>query len=355
MEPTSPCVAEVGKTDELRQDRLWFLENMDQVSRAIQDTEDLQQTTHVLDAILSIFGCDRAWIVYPCDPDSQTFRTVADCARPAFAHSVPVGADMPMDAATSKVHRLVRASEVPVCFGKEPNDATSDPGADHLVVRSQICLAIYPKIDKPYMLGLEQCTQPRSWTEQEQRLFAAIGQRIATLLTSLLLSRDLQESKARLEEAQRVAHVGYWDWNIETNVVVWSDETYRIFGVERGERPMDFETVRALVHPEDREALYSTVDVELEGGVHPVADFRIVTPAGEVRTVHAITSKLWSALPGDPGNGKSGRTHRLFGTVQDITELKRAEEARHALSRDLRESRAWLEEAQRVAHLGYWI
>src|SRR3984893_18123998 len=117
---------------------------------------------------------------------------------------------------------------------------------------------------------------------------------------------------------------------------------------------MDFATVRALVHPEDRDALYSTVDVELDAGVHPVADFRIVTPGGEVRTVHAITSKLWSA-PGDPGNGKSGKTHRLFGTVQDITELKRAEEARHALSRDLQESRAWLEEAQRVAHIGYWV
>jgi PAS domain S-box-containing protein len=355
MEPTNRSVVEGGRTDELPQDRLWFLEGMDRVNQAIQDTEDLQQTSHVLDAVLSIFGCDRAWIVYPCDPDSQTFRTVADCARPTFAHSVPVGADMPIDAATSEVHRLVRASEVPVCFGTEPNDAISDRGAERLVVRSQICLAIYPKIDQPYMLGLDQCMHARSWTEQEQRLFAAIGQRIATLLTSLLLSRDLQESKARLEEAQRVAHVGYWDWNIETNVVVWSDETYRIFGVERAERPMDFETVRALVHPEDREALYSTVDVELDAGVHPVADFRIVTPGGEVRTVHAITSKLWSALPGDPGKGKSGKTHRLFGTVQDITELKRAEEARYALSRDLEESRAWLEEAQRVAHLGYWV
>src|SRR5580700_9570441 len=355
MEPKNKSIAEGGRTDELPQDRLWFLEGMDRVNQAIQDTEDLQQTTHVLDAVLSIFGCDRAWIVYPCDPDSQTCRTVADCARPAFAHSVPVSADVPIDAATSKVHRLVRASDVPVCFGAEPNDAISDRDAQRPVVRSQICLAIYPKIDKPYMLGLDQCTHARSWTGQEQRLFAAIGHRIATLLTSLLLSRDLQESKARLEEAQRVAHVGYWDWNIETNVVVWSDETYRIFGVERGEYPMDFETVRTLVHPEDREALYSTVDVELEAGVHPVADFRIVTPSGEVRTVHAITSKLWSALPGHPGKGKSGKTHRLFGTVQDITELKRAEEARHALSRDLQESRAWLEEAQRVAHLGYWV
>src|SRR5258708_26795338 len=60
-------------------------------------------------------------------------------------------------------------------------------------------------------------------------------------------------------------------------------------------------------------------------------------------------------MPGDSDNGASGGTCRLFGTVQDITELKRAEEARHALSQDLQESRAWLEEAQRVAHLGYWV
>jgi PAS domain S-box-containing protein len=169
------------------------------------------------------------------------------------------------------------------------------------------------------------------------------------------LSRDLRESNARLEEAQRVAHVGYWEWDLDTNVVVWSDETYRIFGLKPQERPMDLATVRGMVHPDDREALYGGVDVELDAGVHPVAEFRIVTASGEVRTVHAITSKLSTARPGDPDNGASGRARRLFGTVQDITELKHAEEARHALSRDLQESKAWLEEAQRVAHLGYWV
>jgi PAS domain S-box-containing protein len=169
------------------------------------------------------------------------------------------------------------------------------------------------------------------------------------------LSRDLKESNARLEEAQRVAHVGYWDWDLETGEVIWSDETYRIFGLKPQERPMDLTTVREMVHPEDREALYSGVDVEIDAGVHPIAEFRIITPSGEIRTVHAITSKLWSAMPGDSDNEASGRARRLFGTVQDVTELKRVEEARHALSRDLQESKAWLEEAQRVAHLGYWV
>src|SRR5579863_2304124 len=169
------------------------------------------------------------------------------------------------------------------------------------------------------------------------------------------LSRDLQESNARLEEAQRVAYVGYWEWDLETGEVIWSDETYRIFGLKPQERPMNLAMVREMVHPEDREALYSGVDVEIDAGIHPVAEFRIVTPSGEVRTVHAITSKLWGAMRGDPDNEASGKARRLFGTVQDVTETKRAEEAHHALSRDLQESKARLEEAERVAHLGYWI
>src|SRR5579862_8554785 len=102
------------------------------------------------------------------------------------------------------------------------------------------------------------------------------------------LSRNLQESKARLEEAQRVAHVGHWEWDLETNAIVWSDETYRIFGLKPQERPMDLDAVKSLVHPDDRDSLYGGVDVDLSVGTYPVAEFRLVRPDGEVRTVHAI-------------------------------------------------------------------
>jgi PAS domain S-box-containing protein len=169
------------------------------------------------------------------------------------------------------------------------------------------------------------------------------------------LSQSLQESKARLEEAQSVAHVGHWDWDLETGAVIWSDETYRIFGFKPQERPMDIETVSGLVHPDDRAALYSTVDEEVAVGVRPVHQHRIVRPSGEVRTVQSITSKLWKTTDVGPEDGISREHNRLFGTVQDITELKQAEEASQALSRDLQESKDWLEEAQRVAHLGYWM
>ena len=168
------------------------------------------------------------------------------------------------------------------------------------------------------------------------------------------LSRDLEESKARLEEAQRVAHVGHWEWDLETNVVVWSDETYRIFGLSPQERPMDLATVRSMVHPDDRESLYRGVDQDLVAGERPSGEFRIVRPSGEVRTVSSLTSERWSSLPGDTKRDASGRPYKLFGTIQDITDRKRTEEAFQEISRKLQESNARLEEAQRIANVGHY-
>jgi PAS domain S-box-containing protein len=161
------------------------------------------------------------------------------------------------------------------------------------------------------------------------------------------LSRNLQESKARLEEAQRVAHVGHWEWDLETDVIIWSDETYRIFGLSPQERPMDLATVQSLVHHEDREALYGGVDEDLVAGIRPDAEFRIVRPNGEVRTVHALTSRRWSFVPGDTKRDATGRPYKLFGTVQDITDRKRAEET-------LQLTQAHFREGQRLARMGSW-
>src|SRR5580700_3266109 len=355
MEPGNEIVIEGDRTDAVLQDRLWFLESMDQISRSMQGTEGLGQLSHVLETVLPIFGCDRVWLAYPCDPESRTWRMVAQHACPEFADCTSLDLDLSMDAEIVEAIRLVTVSEVAVRFGAAASNSLPGVLAKRFGVQSQMCIAVHPKTGKPYTFGLDQCAGPRTWTRQEEELFEAAGKRLATLLTNLLLSRDLMENKARLEEAQRVAHVGHWDWNLETGEVIWSDETYRIFGFKPQERPMDIATVSGLVHSDDREALYREVDVEAAAGVHPVHVHRIVRPSGEVRTVHSITSKLWSAMPGDLQNGSSGKPHRLFGTVQDITDLKHSEEARHSLSKDLQESRSWLEEAQRVAHLGYWV
>ena len=334
-----PLETESKYPDKDRRSHLLFLESMDRINRTIQGTGDLEQTmSHALDAALSIFGCDRAWMVYPCDPESQTWRTAIERARPGFADSSFLGRDFPMDAEVAHMHRTVRYSEAAVRFGVRSDNPIPAEIAARFGVRSQICLAVDPKIDKPYIFGLDQCSRARSWTLQEQSLFEAIGQRLSTLLTSFLMSRDLQESKARLEEAQRVAHVGHWEWDLETDVVVWSDETYRIYGLEPQKGPIDLATIREMIHPEDRESVFHAAEKALLGAVRPDAEHRIVRLNGEVRTVHS---------QGDVKRDTSGRPYQMFGTVQDITDRKRAEEA-------LQRTEFYLSEGQRLAHMGTW-
>src|SRR5205085_600933 len=107
----------------------------------------------------------------------------------------------------------------------------------------------------PYVFGLHQCSRARVWTPQEERLFQEIGRRLADALTSLFIFRNLRQSEARLEEAQRIAHVGYWERDLKTNRVTWSDETYRIFGLSQEDHHIDFAELQALIHPEDRQKM----------------------------------------------------------------------------------------------------
>jgi len=160
------------------------------------------------------------------------------------------------------------------------------------------------------------------------------------------LSRSLQESKARLEEAQLVAHIGHYEWNLVANRVTWSAELYRIYGLPPQEGSIDMAMVREMMHPDDRDHVFGAAEEVVRSGVQAAAEHRVVSPAGEVRTVQAI---------GTVKRDASGRAYEIFGTVQDITDRKRAEQAHQALSRDLQESKAWLEEAQHVAHVGYWV
>jgi PAS domain S-box-containing protein len=160
------------------------------------------------------------------------------------------------------------------------------------------------------------------------------------------LSRNLQESKAWLEEAQRVAHVGYWVWDLETNRVIWSDETYRIFGLTPQEGPIDLATVGEMIHHDDRETVFRTSEEAIRSGARADCEHRLFRPNGEMRIVHSL---------GDLKKDSAGRPYQMFGTTQDITDRKRAEEELQVLYRDLQESKASLEEAQRVAHVGSWV
>ena len=205
-------VTERKRAEEERQAHLWFLESMDRVNRAIQGTNDLKEMmSDVLDEMLSIFDCDRAWLVYPCDPGAASWRAQMEHTRPDCPGAFALGVDLPVDAEVASVFQTARASSGAVRFGPGSERPVPAQLAERFNIQSLIGMAVYPKIDQPYMFGLHQCSYPRVWSAQEERLLQEIGRRLADALTTLLMFRNLRESEARLEEAQRVAQIGYWD------------------------------------------------------------------------------------------------------------------------------------------------
>jgi PAS domain S-box-containing protein len=160
---------------------------------------------------------------------------------------------------------------------------------------------------------------------------------VTTLLLGAVLSErqktgeDLERAAAGLAEAQALAHVGSWEWDIPANRVTWSDELFRLYGLEPRSVEVTFEAYLERVHPEDRDRA-----AEIVRGAYTTRepfefDHRLVRPDGSVR---------WSHSRGQVIADESGEPVRMLGTAQDVTERKRLDELRDnilaAVSHELR-------------------
>ena len=151
--------------------------------------------------------------------------------------------------------------------------------------------------------------------------------------------RDLEQARDRLAEAQAIAHLGSFEYDAATRRTLWSDEQYRIYGLEpAGPSPVYDELLARCIHPEDADLLHRTFSAALEQGAVYELEHRIVRPDGSVRWVYDLAKAVLAA---------DGRVERYIGATLDITERKEAEER-------LRVSREHLRLATEGAELGVW-
>ncbi|HLE46790.1 MAG TPA: PAS domain-containing protein [Candidatus Thermoplasmatota archaeon] len=158
---------------------------------------------------------------------------------------------------------------------------------------------------------------------------------------------EAQRRSEELVEAQGIAHLGNWTWDVRANRVRWSDEMFRIYGYEAA-FPMTFEKAMERVLPEDKARTEASVADDLRqrrSGQLPLNEYRIRLPDGQVRTLHGR---------GRLELGRDGKPTRMVGTVQDVTEQKAVERELHAAQVEAQRRSDDLVEAQRIAHLGNW-
>ena len=122
----------------------------------------------------------------------------------------------------------------------------------------------------------------------------------------------------QMAEAQQLAHIGSWDWDIATGRLDWSDELYRIFGFQPGTKDPRFEWLMERIHPDDRDMVGRALDEAIATGSDFTIDFRFLTPTGDVRWMHGRGQAI---------AGEDGKTTAMRGTGRDITDEKRMQAA----------------------------
>jgi PAS domain S-box-containing protein len=137
----------------------------------------------------------------------------------------------------------------------------------------------------------------------------------------------LKLSESQLAEAQRLAHIGSWSLDLSSKKVTWSDELYRIFGVQPSEFNHRYEAVVGTAHPEDRDRIRSVIEDSIKTHEPFSIYYRITLPTGELRILHAHGS----VVPDEHGNAS-----RMHGAAQDVTERMQAEERLRETTEQLR-------------------
>ena len=124
---------------------------------------------------------------------------------------------------------------------------------------------------------------------------------------------ELFLSNIRLQEAQSIAHIGNWDWNIQNGVLWWSDEVYRIYGDSFHRFGKTYESFLKRVHPEDRDNLNDSIQKALKGSPYDIVH-RIALSSGEERYVREVGRVTFD----------NGNPIRMEGVVQDVTDVEQA-------------------------------
>lgn len=319
--------------EEERIKHIRFLESMERIDTAIRQATDLENMLrYVIDTIFDLFGCDRAWLLYPCDPAAPTYRVPIETTRPEYPGARALNMDVPMDPHSARYLREALEAGKPVTYGPGCDRPIRGEGAKQFSVQSQMVMAVHPRIGKPWLFGIHQCSQSRVWTQEERVLFNEIGRRLADGLTGWLSLRDLRESEERFKTlVANIPGVVYRckndaDWTMQ----FISDGIEVLCGYPASDFVQSQKrTFASIVHRKDRQRLWETIQDCIEKDIPYTLEYRVLDKMGGEHWVQEIGRGM--------KNGQ-GTPQFLDGVIFDITDRKRAQREQTKLQEQLAQS-----------------
>ena len=189
-------ITEREQLEQHRSRRLRHLDAMDRITQiSLNSTRIEDLLSGVLDEMLTLFNADRAWFLYPCDPDAPSWSVPMERTRPEWPGAF--GMTMPMTPAVADVFREMLACSEPLPYGPTSSRGIPAALAEQFSIQSQLQMALYPRVDSPWVIGLHHCAQPHPYDENDLLIFKDIGRRVADALSSMITLNNLRESEKK--------------------------------------------------------------------------------------------------------------------------------------------------------------
>jgi len=222
-------ISERKQAEEERAIHLRFLAHMERVNRAIQQAHDVDQMmSEVLQTTLEIFEADRAWLLFPCDPEAESWSVPMERTRPKYPGAFALGQEIPMLPETASICRAALAkNDVITTDYRDPD--TAQETSHRFAILAEMHMAIHPQKGKAWMFGIHQCSHHRDWTKEERTLFREIGRRLSDALSTWLLLRELQtgEKQYRLLAENATDVIWTMDMNLRFTFISQSTTALR--------------------------------------------------------------------------------------------------------------------------------
>jgi PAS domain S-box-containing protein len=305
------------------------------VSRAVSGEMVLEKLIDsLMRTAIEHAGAERGLLILPRGDELRIAAEATTSSDTVIVCSQEAGM-APAALPESIVHFVARTQESVIL-----NDASAENpfSADTYVrqhhARSILCLPLINRAKLIGMLYLENNLTPHAFTPARIAVLKPLASQAAISLENARLYRDAQQMEAYLKAAQTLSHTGSFGWRPATGEIVWSEETYRIIGYDRGTKPT-LELVFQRIHPEDTVFVQEIVDRATLSGTDLDFEHRFLLPDGSVKYVHVVAR----AVGDDSGNIE------YVGAMMDITGRKQAED-------ELRKSQGELAHIARVMTMG---
>jgi PAS domain S-box-containing protein len=320
-------ISERKQAEQQRLAHLRFVESMDRINQAIQGTDDIEQVMRdVLDAVLSIFACDRAFLLYPCDPEAASWQVPMERCRPEYGGIFPIGQEVPMDPEVAEGCRALLEVDGPLTAGPQTHPLAAEV-SERFGLKSLMSMAIRPTSGKAWQFGVHQCSHARIWTPDEEKLLQEIGRRLGDALSTLLAHRALREHERQLRTLIDNLPDGIARFDKDRRHLFVSPAVTKARGLPAEQ--MIGKTPHEVGRPGNESqnlAVEGLIKRAFEEGVPNLTEAQWVTPQG-IRHFDLLHI---------PERDEAGNVGSVLGISHDITERKQAENALRRLNRELR-------------------